>query len=169
MTSLIVVPLLAPTVWGLLSRRIGTKSVWLTAGICFLAGALVNFGFSKGGFLENVSALEMITVWIQSNHRLMQQIVGVLLPILILAYLEWRSSETDRGWTHVEDSIKTISISETPSKLPARVVSWSLLSLGILMAVLGLAHGESSGVLFVFSALLFVIGAAVGMYIRKKA
>jgi len=168
-TSLIVVPLLAPTVWGLLSRRIGTKSVWLTAGICFLAGALVNFGFSKGGFFENVSALETITVWIQSNHRLMQQLVGVLLPILILTYLEWRSSETDRGWTHVEDNIKTISISEKPSKLPARVVSLSLLSLGILMAVLALAHGESSGVMFVFSALLFVIGAAVGIYIREKA
>ncbi|MFC1573850.1 sodium:solute symporter family protein, partial [Candidatus Latescibacterota bacterium] len=127
-TSLIVVPLLAPTVWGLLSRRIGTQSVWLTAGICFFAGALVNFGFSKGGFLENVSALEPLTTWIQSNHRLMQQLVGVLLPILILAYLEWRSSETDHGWTNVENSIKTVSRSETPSKLPAKVVSWSLLS-----------------------------------------
>ena len=168
-TSLIVVPLLAPTVWGLLSRRIGTQSVWLTAGICFFAGALVNFGFSKGGFLENVSALETFTIWIQSNHRLMQQLVGVLLPILILAYLEWRSSETDLGWSHVQDSIKTITTAETPSKLPSRVVSWSLFSLGILMAVLAFAHGESSGVLILYSAILFGIGAAVGLYIWKRA
>ncbi|MFC1606475.1 sodium:solute symporter family protein [Candidatus Latescibacterota bacterium] len=167
-TSLIVVPLLAPTVWGLLSKRIGAKSVWLTAGICFCTGALVNFGFSSGGFLENVSTLETLTAWIQSHHRLMQQLVGVLLPILILAFLEWRSSDTDSGWIRVEGCITTRSSSGAPSSFPARVVSWSLLILGVLLTVLAIVHDQSSGVLFAYSALMIVSGIAMGMYIRRK-
>ena len=167
-TSLIVVPLLAPTVWGLMSGKIGRRSVWLTAGICFLAGALVNFGFSEGGFLAGFAAMKGLSTWIQSNMRLMQQLVGVLLPVLILGGLEIQGEGVDAGWLDVQKSIITTKTHIESSRLPARIVAWSMLLLGALMAVLALVHKESMFVLIVFSGLLILFGTGVSLYIRRN-
>jgi len=166
-TSLIVVPLLAPTVWGLLSSRIGRKSVWLTAGICFFAGATVNFGFAEGGFFADVSVLTAISEWIQSNLRLVQQLVGVLLPVLILSVLELTGKSIDEGWLRVEKNIPVTLSTTEASALPARVVAWSMLLLGTLMSVLALVHRESITVLLTFSAVMIIIGTSVSLYIRN--
>lgn len=167
-TSLIVVPLLAPTVWGLISKRIGARSVWMTAGICFVAGAVVNFGFTEDGFMTGFSSLENLSAWIRANMRLMQQLVGVLLPVVILACLEIRGDGVDTGWLNVEKSIAVTLVHTESSKLPGLIVGWSMLLLGALMTVLALVHRESMTVLLVFSVLLITTGTGVFIFNRKK-
>ncbi len=166
--ALLITPLMAPTVWGLLSRRIDGKAVWLTAGIGFLGGFLVKFGFSEGGFLTDIPALSHITSWIQSQYRTVEIAVGVLVPVAVLALLEWRGRDTDDGWRRVWSHADTVSEERapSPSDLPARMIFWNIGALGILMLFLSLIQGEFSYILFSFAVLLLFMAGGINVYLR---
>jgi hypothetical protein len=68
--SLLVLPLLAPTLWGMFSRRIGLKEMCIVTLTSFIIGGILRFGLS-----------------IQSND--IDILVGVLFPILLLILLEY--------------------------------------------------------------------------------
>ena len=168
--SLLVVPLLAPTVWGLLSRRVDGKAVWFTAGLCFFFGALLKFGFSDGGFLSGFPSLKEVSVQVQSHNRLAELLVGVVMPLIILALLEWRSTVTSTGWKLVQKNAAMWKNGAHPvsSDLPVRMVMWNLSALGLLMLFLAFITDGSSYVLLVFAIALLGIAGCICWYMRRS-
>ncbi len=168
--ALLITPLMAPTVWGLLSRRLDVKAVWITAGTSFFIGAIIRFGFSGGGFLTGFEQLDTASTWIQSHYRMMEMIVGVLLPICILTVLEWRSRSTNAGWLRVSEHAAAWVVAEHPgsSDLPARMVVWNIGALGLLMLVLALIRDNASNVLLVFAIALLMIAGGISFYLWKN-
>jgi solute:Na+ symporter, SSS family len=168
--ALLITPLMAPTVWGLLSRRIDSKAVWLTAGIGFFGGVLVKFGFADGGFLTDIPALSHITTWIQSHYRSVEIAVGVLVPVAVLALLEWRGRETDDGWKRVMKHADTVreDHAPSPSNLPARIITWNISALGILMLFLSLIQDDFSYSIVSFAVLLISLAGGIHIYLRMK-
>lgn len=168
--TLIITPLMAPTVWGLCSKRIGKNAVWLTAGISFLAGAVVRFGFTESGFFKNIIGLNGASLWIQSHYRTMEIIVGVLLPVLILTALELTGKGTDKGWSRLSgftDSLKKVAPPEF-SDLPAKILAWNIAAIGLLLLLLPLFQSENPKILVYFGISLIAVAVFLFLYIQKS-
>ena len=142
-TELMVVALLAPTLWGLFSRRLRASAVWTTAGVSFTAGVLVRFVF-------------------QMHSTPMKTFTGVVLPVLVLTVLQQMHRDTAPGHERVRDFI-----AERPpdpptgsmGNLPARIVAWSLMACGVLI-LLPLLWDRQALLILVGSALVLFAGAA---------
>jgi SSS family solute:Na+ symporter len=164
--SLIVGPLLAPTVWGLLSSRINTRAVWWTAGISFASGLIVKFGLIEGSVLTTV--LPLTTGWVQSNTRLVELLIGVLLPVMILAVHHWRGGSLSAGWAAVEEH-RTLHAVElvVASGLPGRLVAVSFGVLGILLLTIAALQPRVSVVLWVYGIFLLLAALVLVLWRRR--
>ncbi len=168
--SLLVVPLLSPSVWGLLSPRIGVSAVWITTGICFSAGAVTTFGFSERGLLTGISALSGLASWVQAYPKTTEIAVGVVFPVMILAIIELFAKSTSPGWERVQSLAKGLAadVPAAPSTLPARIVVWNIGGLGILFLFIGIFRSDGRAVLFTFAAVMLLIAAVITV-VQKEA
>ena len=94
-TELMVVPLLAPALWGIFSRKIGGRAVWITGLSGFGLGLLVRFGFGEDGFLSH---LEALNCWVIANGNFLKTLLGVIYPVVILSLLELTSKGENPGY-----------------------------------------------------------------------
>ena len=153
-TSLMVGPLMAPTVWGLFSRRISQAAVWWTAGVCFLAGITVKFVYPE---------------FFQAYGRYPDVAVGVVLPVLVLGCVQVFSSGTAVGWERIvqsmpsekepQKSTETTTIAYDPA--PAYIVAGAILVCGIMMTALGYVNLEDRDTIKWFSRLLYALAVAI--------
>jgi len=168
--ALLITPLMAPTVWGLLSRRIDGKAVWLTAGAGFIGGFIIKFGFAESGFLNGISALAPLTELIQAHYRSVEISVGVLVPVITLALLEWRGRGDDEGWRRVHDHAEREKgdCGAASSSLPARAIMWNIGALGVLMLVLAVLSDSSFAILLTFAIVLLMLAGAIFGFLRMR-
>ena len=172
-TELMVVALLAPTLWGLFSRKVNSAAVWATSIIGFAAGVVVRFGLSADGFLSGVDALAGLSAWVQAHGTETKTFTGVVLPLLILTIVQLASKGAAAGYTRVHSlEVEEVALEERgdvkASKLPAIIVAWALAACGLLMAVLTAINAESRLVIGIFSAALFAIAGIIGLCVRRK-
>lgn len=152
MTSLVVTPLLAPAVWGMLNGTVGQSAVWCTAAVCIGVGSLVEFGWHDR-LVASGKALEILT--------------GVVLPIAVLTVISMLSRRRAPGWTRIEESAETaltsrlVSPSMSFDPAPAYLVSASVAACSLTMAVLVLANEEHRGTLAGFATALAVLAALI--------
>jgi len=169
-TELIVVALLAPTLWGLFSRTVGRSAVWITSTVGFLAGVIVRFGLGSGGFLADtfVSAAE----WVQAHSTEAKTFTGVVMPLLILTVIQVLSKNTAAGFEAIdaleaeEEALESGGVQA--SSLPARIVAWAIMACALMMAVLTWINGESKLLTGIFAAALFLIAGSIGFFTRNK-
>lgn len=167
-TSLLVTPLLLPSVWGLFSKTMKPSAIWPTAGISFLLGAIFKFGFAKNGFLESIAYFHTFTRWLQTNTRSIEIVIGVILPIVILTTIELFNRRPSSGWSRIA-ALKEKQLQLHPpvsSRLPALLVAWSIGICGILMAILAMFQSEFSIAMVIFPLLLFFIAASIGIFLK---
>ena len=154
-TSLMVAPLLAPTIWGLLTPRVGQAAVWVTAAVCIAAGVTANY------LLPGRLGLSGETTEI---------LIGVALPVAVLTVLAALSRGPAAGWERVEASAAAyrgrqraaVPISFDPG--PAYIVAGGLGACGLMMAGLLVVNDQGRGLIAAFALMLlllaFVIAAA---------
>ncbi len=166
--SLMVGPLLAPTLWGLLSPRIGARAVWWTVGITFPVSLAVKVGLGENGFLA--SALPRLALWAQTNARMTDLLVGLVLPVAVLAFHEWRSRSTSPGWKAVE-AHQAPETNARPESflLPARMIGINTVGLALLLLVIGLAQEKVSALIFGSAVLLLAIGGGILLAASRAA
>jgi len=172
-TELMVVALLAPTLWGLFSHKVNCAAVWATSIIGFAAGVIVRFGLSSGGFLAGVDTLSGLCAWVQSHGTETKTFTGVVLPLLILTVVQILSKGAAAGYTRVHSlEVEEVALEETgavkASKLPAIIVAWALAACGLLMSALVLINDESRLVIGAFAAVLFAVAALIGGVVKIK-
>lgn len=165
--TLLIGPLAIPTVWGLFSRYINSKAVWISMGSAYLIGIIVKLGFSSNGFLTNfVDSENVVSSYIQNNVQLVDALIGLVVPVSILTVIELISRSKkliDPKCTDVADFMQKSKEEEllnpiiTTSSLPNKIISWVFIILGIVAALLSLVNKEQQSILIVFSLLLFII------------
>jgi solute:Na+ symporter, SSS family len=151
-TELMVVALLAPTLWGLFSRTLTSSAVWITAGVSFTAGVLVRF------------------VW-HVDSTPMKTFTGVVLPVLVLVILQQVSRGMAPGHQRVKDfcaDIQPRPSSRSVGNLPARIVAWSIAACGLLILLPLLWERQSALILVSFALVLFVGAAGIGWCTRDN-
>lgn len=173
-TELMVVPLLAPSLWGLFSRKIGGRAVWVTGLSGFVIGAIVRFGFGATGWFSEVEALASLNEWVIANANFLKTFVGVIFPVLVLTILELSARGEDSGWgkiaalTRQEDEEEHLRPTSS-NPIAAKVVAWCLAICGVMMFSLILVNDDSHGILAIFGAILFAISGGILFAVRGAA
>jgi SSS family solute:Na+ symporter len=161
-TELMVVPLLAPMLWGLFNSRVPTRALWLTAGICFPLGLLFRFGLpdGDGGLL----------IWLHMNDKLIETFIGVLLPLIITAGVALSAHDDSPGWARVaalERAPERTRERPKASHIPALVVGLSMGVCSLMMAALVFVNDENRLTMAVFALVLAVISGATFLVARR--
>jgi len=168
-TELIVVALLAPTIWGLFSRSITGRAVWATASLSLVTGVIARWGLTAEGFLS--SSLPEISAWAQANSSTVKTCTGVVLPVIILLIIQLLSKGTAHGYQQVaalaaasEAKREAEREKQRPvlaSRAPATIVSLSLIVCGLVMASLVFFNDDNRPLIVLFAALLWGIGGVI--------
>jgi Na+/proline symporter len=160
-TEVMVVPLLAPCLWGLFQRRVPTKALWFTAGICFPLGLLFRFAMPD--------AASGILGWILANGKIIETFIGVILPLLITLVVVRSTKEEAAGWGKIYSQKNQIEEDEGgSSEMPALLVGWSMAVCSGMMLILLLVNEKDRGVLGVFALILAFVAALVLRLALKK-
>ena len=84
--SMLVVPLLAPTLWGVFSKKIGIRHMLIVALTSFGIGMFLRFGMP---WLTNEGdTLWLVTDYVLNNKKMVELFNGVLLPVCMLGLFE---------------------------------------------------------------------------------
>jgi len=154
-TELMVVPLLAPILMGLLSKKVNVKALWLTAGLCIPLGLALHFQWitsPQGG----------VGKWLFDQSK---TFVGVVLPMGIVLTAHLRARSEDRRWKNIESLQAVEKETQTHSKqgreadtTPAKIVGWSMVVLGLGITALLPINPDQGGIILLFAILIATIG-----------
>lgn len=151
-TELMVVPLLAPILIGLLSKKVNVSALWLTAGICIPLGLMLHFQLLMP---PQNSALGQ---WFFDQSK---TFVGVILPIFIVLIAHSRAGGVDRRWQQIEEHSATATPPAKTDAGPARIVGWSMVVLGSGMMFLIPLNPGQGGIILLFAMIIAAIGLAI--------
>lgn len=161
-TELMVVPLLAPCLWGLFNRKVPTRALWLTVGICFPLGLAFRFVLPEGD--------QGLTGWLHTNGKLIETFIGVVLPLMITAGVAHFARGEAPGWRRVaalERPPEGEHQAPKASRIPALVVGWSMAACSVMMVALIFVNEQNKGTLAVFAGILAGISGVTFLLSRK--
>ncbi len=177
--SLLVVPLFAPTLWGLFSKRIGIREMIIVALTSFAIGLTLRFGFATNPYITSDSSLYGFASFLSENSKKVEVVVGVLIPIIMLIGFEMASRREDSGAKLLEEHFDQHSDaagdsgSEVFDPFPARMVMFSMLVMAIWMLLLALSVDSGHAALYSLSIVLLaasgIVGAAIGIAKGRNA
>jgi len=166
-TELMVVPLLAPILIGLLSKKVNAGALWLTAGICIPLGLALHFQ------LITPPPDSAIAQWLFAQSK---TFVGVVLPMAIVLVAHFRARGVDRHWKNIESlqAVELESAAKQPGKAdstPAKIIGWSMVVLGVGMLCLIPLNPGQGGMILLFALLIAAISFTIlggARYLQSK-
>ncbi|PHR95457.1 MAG: Na+:solute symporter [Blastopirellula sp.] len=173
--NLLVVPLYAPTLWGLFSRKIGIRDMVIVILTSFTIGAVLRFGFVGNPWIAEGDALYAFANFLADNTKNVEVLVGVLLPVAMLFAIEWLKKTDDVAGGVVTRMLSESSelFSEQPATtpfdpFPIQMVMTSVLFIGGWMFLLGLWQEQSRAVLMIFAFILLFLGGALRVWLVRR-
>jgi len=166
LVSLIIGPLAIPSIWGLFSKYINEKAVWLSLGITWAIGLYVKLGLSLQGAISNTGdGGAYIFTFVRNHVELTDAIIGLIIPVSILLIIELiaRSKEVDKGWVKLSyysknnEEEENITATAAALKLTKQILFWAFSILGIGVTWLAIVSEKEKGILIIFSILLLII------------
>lgn len=161
-TSLLVVPMVLPVIWGLFFGKITQKAVWIATIASFVAAILVKTTMPQRS--ENSFVALLI-----NNVQTLEVAIGVIVPLSILLIMESTRKEIAAGFTKLLQMETAEKQQETGviAAYPAKILAYSIGILSLLMYVLMFSAGDKMLLLGSFGAVLTTISAAILFGIRK--
>ncbi|MEQ8178872.1 MAG: hypothetical protein RIC52_16125 [Amphiplicatus sp.] len=160
-TSFIVGPLVAPSVFGLFSRRIDANAVWITLGVAIALGVFFKIGLAPSGpFAEG--AFKGLAAWAQANPRETDLVVGLVSPILVLTGMHFLSPATAKGALKIDAfrSEAARRVGKKPAGEAGAIVAGALAVSGVVMGVLAVLDTEGRTPLAIFAIVLLALAGA---------
>jgi Na+/proline symporter len=166
-TSLMVGPLLAPLLIGLLSKRLPAYTVWVTAAVS--TGLIVLVKMMLPHVKLGIPALDAFTEWTQLNGQTTDIVLGTIVPICLVLGCIVLSKRTSAGWDRLAALHSTLdpSAHAFASRAPAIIVAWSLVGCGAMMAALAIRSEEGRMLLIGYAIMLLTL--AVVIFCRSAA
>ncbi|WP_437200716.1 sodium:solute symporter family protein [Planctomicrobium sp. SH664] len=170
MNTLLYGPILMPTIWGLFSRKIDLRAVWVTVIMGFAAAYCVKIGVSPDGFLTKIGPLRPLVQWIVAYQDIVEDTVGIIVPLVVLLVFEISARRTNPGWLRVMQFQSRAAERATipSSRLPGLMVGICLVLLAVMMAVLAFINREEMFPLMIAAAVLLGIGAVLMSVNRER-
>lgn len=167
LVTLVIGPMLIPSIWGLFSPRIDQYSVWATVGVTAVVAGGIKLLLAQG-LLTDFALIG----WIADHGQLSDAVVGLLVPITVMLIMELCARETSSGWQRLTDHAarqQQHPVARSTSTLPAMIVAWTVWMLAALTAVLAIRAAEKAGVLFIFATLLLAAGVGIAWLAHRHA
>lgn len=161
-TSLLVVPMVLPVIWGLFFGKVTQAGVWAATLASFVAAILVKTALPLTS--ENTLVALMI-----ENVQTLEVAVGVLVPLLVLVVMESTRKEMTSGF------LKLLQMEKTELRpgagviaaYPAKILAYSIGMLSVLMYVLMFSAGDKMLMVGAFGGVLTLISGAILIGIKK--
>ena len=166
-TAMLLGPLMAPTVWGLLTSRVGFRALLAASLTSFAVGLIVKFILNTDGLLGS----SLLGLWTQGNPRIADIIVGAVVPNIILAAAHYSSTRVHPGWIETERRISAYepATGGSDSHGSSEVVTISLAGTGLLMLALLLFDDRGRVPLAIFGMLMITLAVAIRLFSRRKS
>jgi Na+/proline symporter len=164
-------PLMLPTIWGLFSRKIGLRTLWVATVAGIGVAVSVKFGLGPGGWVADWAWLQPLADLAQINARVTDLVVGSFVPLLVLAVAEMVEHRTHPGWDRLRafSALAREQATVKPSTLPALLCGWAVLTIAILIGILALVDREDAAILAVSSVILLVVAGTIFALSRRAA
>jgi len=163
-TSLLVVPMVLPTIWGLFFGKVDAKAVWVATAASFLAAALVKIAVVE-------TAANPLVSWLAQNSLIVEIAVGVLVPLTTLLLFELRSKQISAGFTRMQTETISMEATSAPRQLavyPARLLAYSMGVLSLIIYALAFTAGDQMGLVIAFGLVLSAICGVILWSLRKN-
>ena len=169
-SSLIVVPLMAPAIWGLFSPNISRATVWSVVVTSFAIGLALKLPLTGSEFVPDHPLIQSLFEWAADSEKQIDLIVGVIAPIAIL--LLWtRVRSEDPGWqrSRTRYSAAAAPLERTQTDVaPAGIVAVTLAAIGLAIFFVGVLSEQDALPLFLFGGVMSLISAVVWGIIRTR-
>lgn len=174
--SLLVVPLFAPTLWGLFSRKVGLREMLAVALTSFAVAVTLRFGVGGNPWITDGHPLHGLATVISENAKNLEVLVGVVLPVVMLIVIEALKRTRDPAFDRLEEHGRRFRELETAGNrvadgyidpFPLRMVASSLLTLGLWLMVLALKESANEVVFLVFGLTLALLGTGIEVALRR--
>ena len=163
--QVMAVPILAPVLIALLSKRLASSSLWITVLICLPLG-LLSVGINSYNWFPPDSFLGSLKgSWIADETT-----IGIFLPIVVVLLMHVLAGDrTDQGWKNILslEAAEEKAVKTKASPMPLMVVAWSMLVFALMMLVLTIINTKDRIVLGVFVLVLAGISAAAFIALKK--
>ena len=166
--NLVVGPLLLPTIWGLLSSRIGFRDLMIILGIGMVSSIILKFGISAEGFLRGIPIFDTLGILAAKNGRIAEMVSGTVIPIIILSIMELRAKHInyiDKGWLRDQEfgQKQRLIESKLPKSTNMQNEKYSLLGtflIGIALVVVlsGIIATDNKLLIILYGVALSLIG-----------
>lgn len=164
-TELMIVPLLAPCLWGLFNRKVPTLALWLTVGICFPLGLVFRFLMPETGG-------DLIS-WLHINAKLIETFIGVGLPLIITATVAHFAQGEAPGWKNIATLARPQDqedyLPPKASTIPAMIVAGSMAACSVMMLILIFVNDQNKGALAIFAGVLALISILTYTLARRNS
>ncbi|WP_298502582.1 hypothetical protein [uncultured Maribacter sp.] len=167
--TLLYIPLVLPTIWGLFSKKIKLWGVWFTTVFGFVSAYVLKFMLANEGYLTNIDLFNPLVVWISENSRIADMVSGVIGPFTILLLFEFFSKKEDPKWKEVMELRQTFE-KEKPlsaSLMPLKMLYITISIIAIAIALLALINVEHMQIMFSFSIALAIIAYLAYRYLKN--
>jgi len=161
-TSLLVVPMVLPVIWGLFFGKVTQAGVWVATLASFLAAVLVKT-------MLPVSSENTFVAILIENVQTLEVAVGVLVPLLVLILMESTRKEVTRGFSRLLQMEKTVQPTGTGviAAYPAKILAYSIGMLSLLMYILMFSAEDKASLVGAFGGVLTLISGAILIGIKK--
>lgn len=169
-TSLLVVPLVAPSVWGFFSDRVDQRSAWLTVIAAGVVGLFLRYLITPAGPLGGVAALQPLQTWAADAGILIDVIVGVAVPMLVLGGYHLLSRRVAPGVARIAALPPAAkSVGDSGASDAPRIVALTVGASGALLWMTAItASAEDRTILLVTGAALAAL-AILSEWIGRRA
>lgn len=151
-TSLLVVSMVLPVLWGLFFDKIKQNAIWVSTGASFVAATLVKLGIPS-------QTDNLFFVWFNSNAKMMEVAVGIFVPFTVLLVMELIAKAPAKGFMELKRKlkIKTVAHNRSLSVFPARILAYSIGVLSFMMFGLALQAEKHTIFITLFAGALLCI------------
>lgn len=167
-TGLLVVAMVLPMLWGLYFGKIKQSSIWWSTGITVFVSILLKWAVyaKQDNFIMDLY---------YANSQLFEVVVGIFVPLIVLAVMELGSKTADTGFEQIEELLAVKE--EAPNSesdfniavFPAQLLGCSIGVLSLIMFGLAFFSNHHSQLLIgIFAAVLLVLSAVILLTLKIK-
>ncbi|NMH86825.1 sodium:solute symporter family transporter [Flavivirga algicola] len=167
--TLLYIPLILPSIWGLFSKKISLWAVWVTTITGFISAYIIKFALVGDGFLTHVELFKPMVNWIADNSRITDMLSGIIVPLIMLLAFEIFSKKENEGWAKALSLKKQFETQKasTASLMPLKMIAITIFIIALAIAILALVNDEHKKLMFSFSIALAVIAYIAFKYFTK--